>query len=685
MPQPRIPEKREAAEDADDPEGISIQMPGLLEDQFARLREGLEADVTSILVRLAAIEEALGLPKASQAEIPEAKPSSLEVTTGAGGLSPADQEPGDLTEVCFEASTWSVPLLIGLVDAGWIDHAFAIILVLLNLFMQVAFTWVLLSEGFMGDGLEKEIDSAKIWRTSVAHDAKYLDLSSTSLVSRVCNGDSALILSTTQAILVNHINSFLGLEKTQIEYPFWQPGMLLCLLCIVFWSLCIYQEFRKIWQQLEATIEIPKSHLSVFRNNSFQSLSWSRFVVLLIIYLVRAVIASLLMGAGILWLARTTSIEELMLNAVALNAVLDVDEFLFEGMAPIKIRQRIHRLEPVQVSYSRCRSQFESLVHFVSLVALILVVYFSLLVPLGDTMLKVKNELCGGTQTFIVRYNEDTQIPYGLSTTASRDYGSLSPVELAVFSHKANSPESMPDASGSTYILFSANKALFEEESTRNMAEQASNAQFCVEVHALNQGGMFSTDIETQLLARRLLNNAATSVGRSGASSCGELSDLCDLAESRLLRWVCADTCGCLDPYSSPWYKVAAQGCSPTCVALGQQRLQNSSCQDVPPEHHSWRSFWLNYGPAISGFLGQDIQSFQAFATANQSIQAMLSGGCPMLLQFPADGFLGAAYCDGHPGLFRPLASLCPQSCRCSALPFESTCPPSCRASNRSS
>ena len=61
---------------------------------------------------------------------------------------------------------------------------------------------------------------------------------------------------------------------------------------------------------------------------------------------------------------------------------------------------------------------------------------------------------------------------------------------------------------------FSANKALFEEESTRNMAEQASNAQFCVEVHALNQGGMFSTDIETQLLARRLLNNAATSVGR---------------------------------------------------------------------------------------------------------------------------------------------------------------------------
>ena len=107
---------------------------------FALLREGLEADVTSILVRLAAIEEALGLPKPSHSEMPEAKPSSLEATVREAGLSlgpSTDQEPGDLTEVCFEASTWSVPLLIGLVDAGWFDHAFAIILVLLNLFMQV--------------------------------------------------------------------------------------------------------------------------------------------------------------------------------------------------------------------------------------------------------------------------------------------------------------------------------------------------------------------------------------------------------------------------------------------------------------------------------------------------------------------------------------------------------------------
>lgn len=38
-----------------------------------------------------------------------------------------------------------------------------------------------------------------------------------SLVSRVCAVDGALILSTTQATLVEQINSFLGLEVDQFE------------------------------------------------------------------------------------------------------------------------------------------------------------------------------------------------------------------------------------------------------------------------------------------------------------------------------------------------------------------------------------------------------------------------------------------------------------------------------------
>jgi hypothetical protein len=49
-----------------------------------------------------------------------------------------------------------------------------------------------------------------------------------------------------------------------------------------------------------------------------------------------------------------------MLNAVALNAILDVDEFLFAGFTPISIQLAVQNLEPVKMKYSRLRSQLES-------------------------------------------------------------------------------------------------------------------------------------------------------------------------------------------------------------------------------------------------------------------------------------------------------------------------------------
>ena len=49
-----------------------------------------------------------------------------------------------------------------------------------------------------------------------------------------------------------------------------------------------------------------------------------------------------------------------MLNAVALNAILDVDEFLFMGLTPMKFQHAIQGLSPMRVLYSRRRSQWES-------------------------------------------------------------------------------------------------------------------------------------------------------------------------------------------------------------------------------------------------------------------------------------------------------------------------------------
>ena len=70
--------------------------------------------------------------------------------------------------------------------------------------------------------------------------------------------------------------------------------------------------------------------------------------------------------SGIRWLAQTTSITELMLNAVALNAILDVDEFLFAGFTPMTIHLAIQKLEPLPMKYTARRNKIESLVLFIA-------------------------------------------------------------------------------------------------------------------------------------------------------------------------------------------------------------------------------------------------------------------------------------------------------------------------------
>ena len=305
----------------------------------------------------------------------------------------------EFTEVAFEESIWSVAVLLGLkeLDLGHFDSLFALLLMLLNIMMQASFSAILLTPAFMGPGFETKIASARTWRTSVAHDYKHLDLADTSLVSRVCSGDEALILSTTQATLIDHVNSFLGLSTYEFATEGFQPGVLLSMLCIILWTLCVYKEFRVIWVQASIGLSIRRSKKTRFHKNSFRSISYGRLSTLLFTCAARATIASILLVAGILWLSRTTSIQELMLNAVALNAILDVDEFLCVGMSPIKIQEALRKLKPFRVKYSHQRSQCESGVHFVALTAIVLIAYYVLLFPL-QAMVAVKTEMCAGNR-----------------------------------------------------------------------------------------------------------------------------------------------------------------------------------------------------------------------------------------------------------------------------------------------
>ena len=97
-------------------------------------------------------------------------------------------------------------------------------------------------------------------------------------------------------------------------------------------------------------LKLFSSHLKPFRppkpcrnpcRKRAESRSHLRFWAYCVTRLARAIVTGLLLYAGVVWLANTTSITELMLNAVALGAVLQVDEMFFAALMPKKIQIKI--------------------------------------------------------------------------------------------------------------------------------------------------------------------------------------------------------------------------------------------------------------------------------------------------------------------------------------------------------
>ena len=56
--------------------------------------------------------------------------------------------------------------------------------------------------------------------------------------------------------------------------------------------------------------------------------------------------------------------------------------------------------------------------------------------------------------------------------------------------------------------------------------------------------------------------------------SCGSVPDHCSMSNSTLVRWACANTCGCDNPLSSLYLNSAAYGCH-SGVVQGASKVQD--------------------------------------------------------------------------------------------------------------
>lgn len=620
-------------------------------------------------------EETATCPSENQKQMDEAA-ETRKMRVRASIFEPEEEQEEDEEPIPFAETVWNVALVLGFTDAGWLDILLTLILACMSAFMQSLFVLVILSPSFLGEPFESEIQIARTWRANIAHDSKYKDLADTSLASRVCNGDGSLIQSTVQANLLSEIDSFLGIgaKSDPFEPSALQPGVILSGLCILLWCIYLCKEFRAIWVSVEAALQIPRAHVTIFKTGRFVTISWRRLVVYLTLRLARTAVAGCLLYAGIQWLARTTNIADLILNAVALGAILEIDEMIFASLLPKKVQVAIYELEAIQVKYTRVKSQMEGLCIFVMVASLSLAPFFLWVQPLSQTMIAVKKEYCANNQDFVMAFNEDQQLPMGFDTVPFANVSvAFSLGELAVGEHAKGN---LANGSVSKYISFAPDADTFAANLAMTMEDLAARFPFCLDADQWPEAGPV-------LVAGYgpHFRSAAAMLQREDAETCAELADKCEDPSSRLLRLVCGRTCQCHEPLAYPWFKVPSQGCSGACRTEALAAANARPCEDMPI-NTEWLRFWENYLTVMSHYTGQDMRTVPEAPTLLGFVDFMKEMGCVGLAVIgETEPITKANWCEGNPRYWPPLAHLCPVSCSCAASETPADyCPSSCRA-----
>lgn len=524
--------------------------------------------------------------------------------------------------VAFLETTWNLVLVLGHAGVGWVDALISCLLLFLSAGMQIAFSLIILQPEFQGEPFdETQVNTALTWRQSVAHDHTYMDLAQTSLTSRVCNNDGSLIISTDQAALLNQINKFLGLDTNELEATGFRPGILMAMLCMLLWCLYVCNEFRTIFISLEAVYQIPRRSKTSLHNGKFDGMSWTRFVTYCALRILRACIAAALLYAGILWLGSTTSITDLILNAVALGAILEVDELIFSALMPKKLQLKLQDLEAIKVSYSRTRSQIEAFCIFVVLAGLLAWPWFTIVDLLGKTMEAVKQAHCGGPQDFVVGLNEDQHMTVGLKSVPFNILPNQTITQLAV--------SDFISSDTAAYITFHGDIRRFEKYRTQTMKEAAEEHSWCADLDTFFVSTETQAFSDTATYYEPHFRSVQLTLGFGANSTCSDMEKHCDDPDAQLLRFVCGRTC-CTDPPRNPWFKVAARGCPAACL---QEAGKQGECKDqgISP---AWIDFWDYYPMVIEAETGNAVdfsQNSSVTALVTPLIESMKAQGCAAL------------------------------------------------------
>ena len=155
-------------------------------------------------------------------------------------------------------------------------------------------------------------------------------------------------------------------------------------------------------------------------------LSKSRRFVRDFITLVRLTVAGFLTYQGTQYLVYTIAIDELLLNAVALEFVITLDELIFEALAPDHAKRAVERTRGFTLPKTRYKGMDWGAILSFTLVAVQLTwAYSTYLSPQLDILEGIKDAVCAGDRDFVFAIDGMGTVTWGYPPTVT-NLGDLS-------------------------------------------------------------------------------------------------------------------------------------------------------------------------------------------------------------------------------------------------------------------
>jgi hypothetical protein len=577
--------------DAFSPVAPSEVTGNLADNAIERLEEGIRGDAQ------VGVESCGG----------KASPPSEEVE-----ITPWRLDVGDLYEL--NASIWDAMLFLGHPGLGWSVSIGTLFTYFVNMCVQFAFCIVIWSYMLEPEVSASTLDTLLKFRLSIAHNVEFADpITRQSLATQVCNSDEKVHYAAGQMGLLDDVKTFLE-----------GSGFQLMILAEILFMCVIVRELDGVAQFAKAVMSLRRSERTKVvladvseeearAENLYQIPVVARVVEICplrvyfawaFIIVPRLIICLFLGVTGLRFIGKTNSLDDLVLNCVAVAFVMDLDEIAYEGFTPRRLKTLVSQVEPIPCSapeYQVSRRHMPVLwqaTKVVLVVASVFAAYHLELKSFFWRLEQVDHILCSQSSNldFVYARNSANNVLY---VTRSQDVVYWTPDEVTLM--KATNLEIEPGYDWSPGILDKqAELGIGSDDSppaivmgtqtskTEDTVYSARNYDAIVELGAMSLEQAASSiacmDLGSGSEEFSYLTALRVLLGNTTISSCSDVSwHYCTQRNMTQLRALCPKRCNCHVP---PTYDITGRrafagyfqspqgGCPQSCQAQLQTTNQ---------------------------------------------------------------------------------------------------------------